>query len=81
MSCPVLFQSDEDDDATQITPPETLPSVDISEPSRKSTRIDSSPKLSYEGMQGRQMGHETTQEIHLILNCQTPDLYKHIAFP
>ena len=55
-SCPVLFQRDEYDEATRVTPPETPPSADISERSRKSSRIESGQKRSYEGMQGRQNG-------------------------
>ena len=55
-SCPVLFQRDEEDDAPQVTPPETPPSADTSDAYRKSTRIESGPKRSYEGMQGRQSG-------------------------
>lgn len=56
-SCPVLFQRGvDDDDVPQITPPDTPPSADTSDASRKSTRIESGPKRSYEGMQGRQSG-------------------------
>lgn len=55
-SCPVLFRRDEDDDAPQITPPDTPPSAGGSDASRKSIRIESGPKRSYERMQGRQNG-------------------------
>jgi hypothetical protein len=56
-SCPVIFQRDEDgDELPHITPPHTPPSRDTSDASRKSSRIESGPKRSYEGMQGKQNG-------------------------
>ena len=56
-SCPVLFEQDADDDAPQITPPHTPPSVDApSSPPRKSIRIESGTKRTYEDMQSRQSG-------------------------
>lgn len=60
-SCPVLFERDGDDDAPQVTPPHTPPSADVSSSSpRKSIRIESGTKRTYEGMQSRQNG---TREI------------------
>ena len=55
MSCPLLFQRDEDDEFFQTTPPHTPPSVDASNVLRKSSRIGPD-KRSYEGMQSRYNG-------------------------
>lgn len=56
-SCPVLFERDGNDDAPQITPPHTPPSAATSSsPPRKSIRIESGTKRTYEGMQSRQNG-------------------------
>jgi hypothetical protein len=46
--CPVIFERDEDDDSFQITPPPS-PSKDTSNDLRRSNRIGSGTKRSYEG--------------------------------
>jgi hypothetical protein len=55
VSCPLLFQRDEDDESLQTTPPHTPPSADTSNVLRKSSRIGPD-KRSYEGMQSRYNG-------------------------
>jgi hypothetical protein len=57
-SCPLIFQRDEDAVFPQTTPPHTPPSADIdtSNVLRKSSRIGSNTKRSYERMQSRRNG-------------------------
>jgi hypothetical protein len=57
-SCPLIFQRDEDAVFPQTTPPHTPPSADTdtSNVLRKSSRIGSNTKRSYERMQSRRNG-------------------------
>jgi hypothetical protein len=55
-SCPFLFQRDEDDVSPQNTPPHTPPFADTSNVLRKSSRIESGTKRSYNSMQSRHNG-------------------------
>lgn len=52
-ACPIIFER-EDDNSTQMSPPRTPPSQHTSDAPRKSSRVGSGGKRSYQGMQSRQ---------------------------
>jgi hypothetical protein len=56
VSCPLIFQRDDDNESLQTTPLHTSPSVDTSNGLRKSGCIGPDPKRLYKGMQSRHKG-------------------------
>ena len=56
MSCPLIFQRDEDNTSFENTPPHTPPSAYTSNVLRKSSRRGPNTKRLYEGMQSRHNG-------------------------